>query len=303
MKYTNVHNLPEPIVRALTKDGYSRGASNRSVTQLIDSPRAQILRNDFDDRVEIDVSELLWITLGRTMHHMFEGEAKGKYLPEERLFAEHSGWTISGAIDIQHDEGSNVVTLTDYKMTSVWSIIFGKKEWDNQLNFYAWLARTSKHVNVKALKVLAVLRDWKQGELMRGGSEYPKAPIMEIDIPLWTCEEQESYVAERIRIHQEAEFMRLTGTKLPLCTDDERWKSPTKYAVKKPKNKTAKRVLSSFEEATQYITDNEMDPIIWAIEERPSDPKRCSMGYCKIAQWCDQYQGELNAQPPILTGE
>lgn len=295
MKYTNNHNLPEPVVMALMEDDYSRGDSNRSVTQLIDSPRARILRDELDAKVVVDVSELIWIVLGKTMHKIFERFATGKYLPEERLFAEMLGWKISGAIDIQYDEGSNTVTLTDYKCTSVWSIIFGKEEWHNQLNFYAWLARIAKGVTVGKLKILVVLRDWKQSEMMRSG-EYPKSPIMEVEIPVWTNEQQDKYVEDRVRIHQEAEFMRLTGDTLPFCTDEERWKSESKFAVKKTTNKTAKRVLSSFEEADQYIKDNDLDPKQWKIEERPSDPKRCSMGYCKIAQWCDQYQGELNDQ-------
>jgi hypothetical protein len=325
MEITNLFNLPEPVVLALSEDDYSRGESNRSVTQLIDAPRARILRQELDHLVTKDVSELIWIALGKTIHNMFEKYAQGKYLPEERLFAEVDGWVISGAIDIQYDEGSNHVTLTDYKCTSVWSVIYGKDDeegaWAKQLNFYAWLATVAKSVIVDKLKIVVVLRDWKMREAQQNkGGNYPQAPIMEIDVPLWSESVRADYVDERVRIHQDAEFQRLTGGILPVCTDKERWKNPSQFAVRKPQNKTAKRVLDTYEQAEEYIEwigveedkaiaarevqrnqakakGEKKKPAIkknlYIIEERPSTPNRCAMGYCHIAQWCDQYQDEL----------
>ena len=140
MIYTNKFDLPEPVVLALTTDDYTRGESNRSVTQLIDSPRYRILKHENEDRIEYDVSDMIWIALGKTVHKMFEQHAGGKYLPEERVFAEVHGWQVSGAIDIQYTDG-DYVELNDYKCTSVWSVIYGKSSWDNQLNFYAGLVR------------------------------------------------------------------------------------------------------------------------------------------------------------------
>ena len=325
MKITNLFNLPEPVVLALSEDDYTRGDSNRSVTQLIDAPRARILRQELDHLVTKDVSELIWIALGKTIHNMFEKYAKGKYLPEERLFAEVDGWVISGAIDIQFDEGLKHVSLTDYKCTSVWSVIYGKDDeegqWAKQLNCYAWLATVAKVVTVDKLKIVVVLRDWKMREAkINKGGNYPQSPIMEIEVPLWSEAARDNYIYDRVRIHQDAEFERLTGGKLPLCTDKERWKNPSQFAVKKPQNKTAKRVLDSYEEAEEYIewiggkedddvqgreqqranakaNGEKMKPAIkknlYIIDERPATPNRCSMGYCHIAEWCDQYQDEL----------
>ena len=325
MKITNKFNLPEPVFLALTEDNYSRGDSNRSVTQLIDSPRARIQRSEMDSKVEEDVSDRIWIAMGNAIHLMFEKYAKGKYLPEERLFAEVDGWTISGAIDIQYNKDLTHVELTDYKCTSVWSVIFGKDDvdsaWAKQLNFYAWLAEQSKAVIVDKLKILVVLRDWRMRDAMNNArGDYPQTPIMELEIPLWSEDDRDNYVHDRVRIHQNAEFQRITGGVLPLCTDEERWKNPATYAVMKGKNKRAVRVLDTAEEADKYIdktlkkeageisarskqriaakeNGKKMLPAIkankYTVDERPSVPNRCAMGYCKIAAWCDQYQGEL----------
>jgi hypothetical protein len=72
MKITNKHNLPEPIYRALTEDNYSRGNSDLSVTQLIDSPRIRILKHRHNDEITEDASEMLWSVLGTAVHTMFE---------------------------------------------------------------------------------------------------------------------------------------------------------------------------------------------------------------------------------------
>ena len=139
--FTNIQNLPEPVVKALSSDDYSSGAVNSSVTTLIDSPQIKILSRKHQDDISYDVSERLWSVLGTAVHNMFEDHASGDYLSEERLFTEVNGWKVSGAIDIQKAEKDGSVTILDYKCTSVWSVIFGKDSWQQQLNFYAYLVR------------------------------------------------------------------------------------------------------------------------------------------------------------------
>jgi hypothetical protein len=72
MKTTNKFQLPEVVVKALTKDTYSRGDSNISVTTLIDSPRVGILKRKHDDEIEMDVVDYLWSRFGTAMHNVFE---------------------------------------------------------------------------------------------------------------------------------------------------------------------------------------------------------------------------------------
>lgn len=297
MQITNNHKLPDPVVRALSHDDYSRGASNRSVTQLIDSPRYRILKHEYAAMITKDASELVWIALGKGIHKMFEDYAGGKWNPEERIFAECEGWTISGQVDIQelseNADGTVDVVLYDYKVTSVWSIIFGKESYGQQLNFYRWLTeRRYPNYRIVGLKIVFVLRDWKLRDSMQK-ADYPEAPIIVQDQPLWHEDDLDNYVHERVRLHQEAELKRLVGDTLPFCTDEERWKRDSKWAVKKPANKTARRVFSSFEEAEAYIEAEGLAEKGFEIEERPSEATRCVLGYCPVAEWCDQFRAEL----------
>ena len=153
--FTNLHNLPDPVVRALSDDKYDSGQVNSSVTTLIDSPQVKILNRKHKNDITVDVSERLWSVLGTAVHTMFEDYATGDYLSEERLFAEVNGWKISGAIDIQKAEKDGTVSILDYKCTSVWSVIFGKSSWEQQLNFYAWLVQQCKGLEVSKLQILA----------------------------------------------------------------------------------------------------------------------------------------------------
>tara|TARA_R110000744_G_scaffold199074_3_gene318316 strand:+ start:3057 stop:3971 length:915 start_codon:yes stop_codon:yes gene_type:complete len=302
MKITNKHNLPAPVVAALSFDSYDRGKSNRSITQLIDSPKVSILKREHDPEISEDVSNKLWSVLGTAVHIMFENSTDDEnMISEERYFFTHpEGWTISGAIDLQvMDQKSQSITVMDYKCTSVWSVIFDKKEWHNQLNAYAWLLRKRSIAKdevvcdwpVTKLQVVAVLKDWKQNELKRSSGNYPKAPIVIIDIPLWSNEKQDEYMESRIKLHSDAEFAYLTGQSLPDCSPVEQWAKGAKYAVHKGMAKRAARVFDSQKEANDWVL-GQSDSKGLSVVTRQGEKTRCTADWCNVNQWCDQYRRE-----------
>lgn len=284
MKITNNTGLPEPVFQALTRNDYSRGKSNRSVTQLIDSPRVRILRKEHEHDITEDAADMLWSVLGTAVHKMFEETDLDLHIVEERLYAEYENWVISGAIDLQKRESDGSTTLIDYKCTSVWSVIHGKPEWELQLNFYAWLVMESKNQVVSDIKVCAVLRDWqrKKAEL---DSSYPQAPIVMVDIPVWDAWRQDAYVKDRVRLHQAAEFDRLTGADLPPCSDEERWRKPDVFARRKAGTKRAIKLYDALDDAEADLKEGE------EIEVRKGAFVRCEGNWCRVAQFCDQWGG------------
>jgi hypothetical protein len=282
MKLTNKYGLPDTVVRALTRNEYSKGESNRSVTQIIDSPRVRILRQENWDNMEEDVSEKMWAVLGSAAHKMFEETGDENHLTEERLYAEVEGWVISGAIDVQRIEDDGI-TVIDYKTTSIWSVILGKKEWEYQLNCYAYLVRHSKQAKVKGLKVIAILRDWKAKDA-ETKADYPKAPIVEIDVPMWSEADQDAYMHQRVELHQKAEFDRLTGAELPECSIDERWEKPPIWAVKKIGNKRAIKLYDDEQSAKNGMMEGQ------EVEFRRGEPGRCVNNWCRVNAWCSQYK-------------
>ena len=86
---TNNFNLPQFVVDALTYSDYSRGDSDISVTQLIDSPRLAQLQKQFAAQQSRDAVDFVWSRFGTSVHTMFEESLKNSdVITEERLFAE-----------------------------------------------------------------------------------------------------------------------------------------------------------------------------------------------------------------------
>lgn len=271
MKITNHYNLPEPIVKRMEADMYEPNADRIGVTALIDSPLIRHLRIKHWDVLEEDASERLWALLGSAVHYLFDNKPfTANRLTEERLELKHpSGLTIVGCNDDYADG-----VLTDYKVTSVWSYIYGKSSWDNQLNVLAYLLSLNGFQVDKA-QICLLLRDW-QLRRAETESDYPKQPIAIVDIPLWSTDQQKAYVDERIRMHQ--------AVPVPECTAEDKWERPTTYAVKKKGHKRALRVFDKFEDAQEFLKTSG-DIIETCIETRKGERVRCQ-SYCPVRQFC-----------------
>lgn len=293
MKYTNKHNLPIEIIRAIKNDQYSKGESHISVTGLLQSPRIRLLNIENQDKITVDYSDEVWKILGQGIHAILE-RANENYedtITEQRMFAEVNGWTISGQTDsLALDEN----ILKDYKVTSVWTVISalsgGKKEWEEQLNCYAWLHKKTTGETIDQLNIIALARDWNKRELQRRGGDYPVSAISTIKIPVWSFKKQEQFINERVSKHQDAELIFDIGGDLPLCTDEERWKKDDTYRVMKKGRKTAVRVLASQKEADEYLKGN--DDKAFYIEHSLGECMKCTGNYCGVAEFCNQYQQE-----------
>ena len=290
MKITNRYNVPQTLVALASRDYYSKGKADFSVTEIISPPRIQRLRRAHYDEMEQDVSEMLWALLGSALHVVAERSQVEGHTTEERLSIEIDGVRLSGAIDLQDERGSGIV-ITDYKFTSAWALRQDKPEWEQQQNIYAYLVEKVKGRQVEGLKICALIRDWSRREAMNN-PDYPQAPIQVIDIPLWDTNETERYIKERIELHRDSKVKADWEEELPYCTEDERWVRETKYAVKKEGRKTAIRVYDTEAEATAHL--GELDAKEKAfIEIRKGEPVRCTGNFCGVAAWCSQYQKEL----------
>jgi hypothetical protein len=285
MKITNKYNVPAPLVTLASREYYSKGASQYSVTEIMSPPKIRRLREQYNDMIEQDVSDMLWQLLGSALHVVMERGITDGWVMEERLFHEVDGVKISGQIDLQEETPDGVI-ISDYKFTSAWAVMQDKEEWVQQLNIYKWLVETVKRKKVCGLKICALVRDFSRHEKKDG---YPKSPITTIDIPMWDSVTTETYIRERLEMHRNAKMAHDFGEDLQPCSDEERWQSETTYAVKREGRKTAIRVFKTIEEATE-LAEKEKG----YVETRKGEPKRCTGNYCGVAQWCEQYQGEIN---------
>ena len=286
---TNKHNLPQTLVNLAESRDYSRGNSHRSITQLIDAPQISVLRMINENRITEDVVDTFWANLGSALHHITEKGADDKHLVEERLFVDVEDWTISGAIDVQRLEDDNSITIMDYKFTSVWAVKNPKLDWERQLNCYAYLVEANKKVKIKELQIICFLRDWNRNNAKRD-INYPQQQIVVVPIKLWDFEERSKYVADRVRTHQEALQDYMNGKDMAECTFEEMWKREDTYAVKKKKNKRALKVFEIETDAKEFAKEKGEE---YEVEFREVVAVRCEDNYCKVNQWCPQYQQVL----------
>ena len=198
------------------------------------------------------------------------------------MHAEINGVQISGQIDLQTPYEGGMI-LSDYKTTHSFTIQSnpaGKSEWEKQLNSYRRIAELNGVV-VTGLEVIAIIRDWSASGLERS-HDYPEAPIIRVPIKMWSQQEMQDYVENRVAAHEKPETSN--------CTSEEMWASPTVFAVHEPTrsgtlSKRAKKLFNSRTEATSYAMD------IWGAQviERPGSLTRCEGNYCRVSDHCDQF--------------
>lgn len=285
MKLTNIHNIPETFVNVLKRPTYSKGKANLSATQLLNSPKIVALTKKFEDEIEQDVSDMVWSIFGTAIHGVLEHGKDDNHIVEERLHAEIGGWKISGAVDLQIVTGENTVSIRDYKTTSAWAVMNEKIEWEQQLNIYAWLVEANKRVVVDSLGIVAIIRDWSRREAAKN-EDYPQSPVKELPIKLWSYEDRQNFIEDRLVAHSEAEFALDADEDLPDCTPEEMWEKPSVWAVRKVGNIRAKSLHNTEEEANAAL---EAAGKGFEIEYRPGERTRCA-NFCPVSNWCQQWR-------------
>ena len=263
-------NLPEPLYQAILKvnSKYSKGEADYSVTQLIDSPRISMLKQQHWDEIEENAEDMIFRFYGQLAHNILAESSDFNVLQEERMFSKIEGKVISGCPD--WFDGN---VINDYKITSKYSVAHGvKEEWVKQLNVYYYLL-VDNGWEPKELQIVAICRD--------AGKDDPKVVILPVE--MWDLAQAEAYIRARVNLHEQAKEA------LPLCTEEERWYSPMIFAVMKTGNKRAIKLFDLKIEANGYmkLLQKKEKKLIY-IDERPGESKRCSK-YCNVNKFCSQY--------------
>jgi hypothetical protein len=278
---TNRLGLPSSIVNAVSRDNYSRGDAHISCTTLVGPARKRMLEMVHCDELTEDVADRVFALFGQVMHGILE-RSDSDAMTEKRLYVVRHGWTVSGQFDRLSVKDGH---LTDYKASSTYSIKGGAKpEWVAQANIYATMLREHGFAVNKA-DDLVVLRDWQKSKAQHD-RDYPQAPVVVLPVELWSPERCEQYILDRLLAHANAQHV------LPLCTPEERWERPAKFALVKEGNKRATSLHDSRAEAENALTVAMSDAkkgVTFKIDERPADSIRCR-DYCPASSVCEQWR-------------
>lgn len=281
MKLTNRLNLPSSIVNAVARDPYHRGDAHISVTALIGPARKRMLEIVHGDELTEDVADRIWSLMGQIAHGILErNDADG--MTEERLFIERHGWRISGQFDRVLVEDKLV---QDYKLSSTYATKDGvKPEWEAQANLYALMLREHGYP-IQRAQIVVILRDYQKSKAQHD-PDYPQAPVIVLDVPLWSTQQIEMFIWKRLSAHADAQHV------LPLCSAEERWERPAKYALVKDGNKRATSLHDDYTDAyvaLEAATVGAKKGASFRIDTRPAEQIRCK-DYCPAAPVCQQWQ-------------
>jgi hypothetical protein len=144
---------------------------------------------------------------------------------------------------------------------------------------------------VKKAYINAILKDWSKMELLRFGGDYPPIPFKRMEVPLWSFEEQEKYIKERIALYKST--LNLSDENLPICTPEERWAKNDEFAVHKGTNQRATKLCDSMEEAIEYTESIKDNGNKYNIKKREGRNVRCEE-YCSVNKFCSFYKMRYN---------
>ncbi len=278
MNITNVSNLPDAIVKAVTKDDYNRGDSDYTATELISPPRQLALKKKHKHEITEDVSDLLWRLYGKISHKILEDHNEID-LAETRFYDVIDGKKISAQIDTLSLEDG---ILSDYKFTTSWGFMEDKEpkdDWTAQLNIQHYLMKKNGY-KINKLRIIGLLRDFRKSEAKKN-PKYPQSPIVIQEIEMWTDEKTLEYIRDRIKQHEIAKAV------LPRCSGSDRWAKSTCYAVIKEGGVRAINggVKNTLEEA-QALSSQTPGTV---VETRPGKNVRCE-DYCSVSEFCAQFK-------------
>jgi len=278
VNWTNKHGIDSVIAEAIMNDDYE-AVGDISATGLLKPPQLAMLEQQHEGEIVADVGDFLRIFIGRAVHDYIlkQSGSAPERRQEERLTWELDGWEISGQFDVYYGD---TATLKDYKTTSKWAYIYGRTDWEAQLNIYAYLAQ--KHgLQVDKLLVVGLLLDWTRLDGLR--ADMPPISYGELSYQPWSMEVTETLIRNRIADHKRARAGHARE-----CRPEERWAQPEAFAVMKHKAKRAFRVEASRFKAQQWL--DKMSPVKageYKIVHRPGVQTRCE-SYCPVVKWCEQ---------------
>lgn len=312
--FTNQHNLGLPTALFLASDSYDYIPGVVSATALMKPIKQQILkfRVSEQDR-SVDVVDLVKSRLGTALHDSIERawtdperrEVALRSLgyspkmieriivnpkPEQitpnsipvyleiRSFKEVLGRKVSGKFDFVGDGA-----VRDFKSTGTFTWVKDTKtdDYRKQLSIYRWLNPDIITNDVGHIDFY--FTDWQA--FRTSDPSYPAQPVMSKAIELFSLEETQAFVEERLSLFDQ--YQNAPETDIPSCTPAELWqREPTWKYYKDPlAHALGKRSTKNFDnpgEAAALAAKNGVGTVI----EVQGEVVACK--YCEAYSVCTQ---------------
>ena len=283
MIITNKLNMPDAFVKAIQNSRHNADKC-LSATTLLKGTKEIILTDRHFDEITIDASDEVWAVFGTAVHSILEHQEDDAF-KEESFSVDVLDYKVTGKVDrydMKHE------TIEDWKTASVWKVIFQDfEDWKRQGLIYTWLLKQSG-LNVRHIRFVALLKDFSKSEAKKK-ADYPQSPVYvyEFDPTPEDMTSIEVYIKDKV--FDVSQNVEKADDDIPECSPDQRWATPTKWAVMKEGRKTAVKVCESEEEAKAFIDDLEKEKDKHYVEERKGQDKKCS-DYCTCCEFCSYFK-------------
>jgi len=284
MTITNKLNLPSGLVKAVGTERHN-AALCLSATTLLQGTKQIILTDRHWDSLTDDVADRIWAIWGQAVHSLLESEGEDDF-SEQEMSHPVDKVTVTGRIDNYDMKGG---VISDYKTASVNKIRFGDfSDWYMQGMIYAWLL-TRNNFPAERCRFIAVLKDHSKTDALRDRS-YPQKPVYVYEFPVTPEGLFKTGNFIRGRVSEYLKYRETHDDEIPVCSAEQRWERPAKYAVMKEGRKTAVRLFDDRDEAEAKMVECGVGH---SIVRRAGVSVKCQ-SYCLCRRFCNYAQENLS---------
>ncbi len=309
--YVNTSAVPLSVAVFLATDHYDHDEATISATSLIKPLRQVVLSNRVSNEdATVDLTQLVASRMGTAIHdgierawiHNYSSAMKALGHPqkiidrivinpkpedlvdgvipiylEQRAYRKVGKHTVSGKFDFV-GEGR----VEDFKTTTVYTAMNNTNDdkYILQGSIYRWLNPTI--ITQDEMAIQFIFTDWSAARA-KAEPHYPQQRIQQRILPLKTVAETEQYV--KAKLTQIDYYWDKPEESIPLCTDEELWRSAPVFKYYKNPDKTA-RSTKNFDTKSEAMIRNAEDGGKGLVLERPGQVTACK--YCNAFSVCSQ---------------
>ncbi len=210
---------------------------------------------------------------------------------EQRLKRPMGKWIITGKFDFV-GEGR----VQDFKSTSVWTYKnqVNSDKYTQQGSVYRWLDPLLIHQD--EMDIHYIFTDWKGG-MQKSDPAYPPRRFHRQTFPLMSLGDTEHFIRTKVNLIDQ--HWDTPEELLPLCDDEELWRSEPRYKYYKSGDITKARSTKNFDTRQEAVVFMTLNGNAGAIKEVPGQVMACK--YCPAFAICSQ-KDDLIASGDLLMG-
>ena len=310
-RYSNTSSVPLSLAVFLATDNYDHDAETISATALIKPIRQLVLASRVPkEDSAIDLTQMVASRFGTAIHDGIERSWLHNYtsamqllgypakvidririnpdpedlndeiIPiylEKRSYRKVGKHVISGKFDFV-GEGR----VEDFKSTSVYTAInsTNNDKYILQGSIYRWL--NPAIITQTEMAIQYIFTDWSSAKA-KSDPTYPQQRFQQLILPLKSLQETEMYVTSKLA--QIDLYMDKPEAELPLCSDEDLWRSAPVFKYYKNPEKTA-RSTKNFETKQEAMIRMAEDGGKGLVLEQPGQAMACK--WCSAFALCSQ---------------